>query len=635
MKRTHKHPQRNDNGYALLITIVFIGIALLLLGSVMDWGNSTARQTARNNLFSMNSAAAEAACERVIAQMARDFYGQTFQPAANYTYSHGTYNPYPTTSDQTNWPVKFTYCDAAGVANQTSVTIQPQNWQQNWTKLGNQYANLWAAVANCTVISTATAQNQPYSVPATVQEQFQLASIPLFQFAIFYNMTMEICPGKNMTVNGKTYVNGQIWDDPSMTLTWGDTLNTTMPSVFYNRNTNCDSQTQTLPPTNVFLVPNQPITNSPALILPVGTNSYQMGATNYAGTNTASSVEAILNLPPTNVVASSPLGQTYLYNDADIVISNASFNIGTNSGIGSLITAYFQDSNNVTRLTPIANNFTNVISTVFTSGSKKTTNYSTNIAYTFATNTSFYDYREGKTVNAVQLNVGVLNSWINGAGSSDNSQLYNDSGHYIDSVYIYNNAPASSTNLPAVQVANGATLPTQGLTVATPFPLYVLGNYNASGSSLNNGTNVANTVPAAFLADAITVLSPNWSGSYTTNTALSSRPATNTTINAATLEGIVASTNISGTKYYSGGVENFLRLLEDWSAGSGQTLTYNGSIVVMFYSLYATNHWQGPGNYYNVPTRAWGFDLNFKNQNQLPALTPQAKALVRQGWSAY
>ena len=46
-----------------------------------------------------------------------------------------------------------------------------------------------------------------------------------------------------------------------------------------------------------------------------------------------------------------------------------------------------------------------------------------------------------------------------------------------------------------------------GLTVVTPDPLYVLGNYNANGSSLNNGTNVANTAPAALIGDAITVLS--------------------------------------------------------------------------------------------------------------------------------
>ncbi len=104
-----------------------------------------------------------------------------------------------------------------------------------------------------------------------------------------------------------------------------------------------------------------------------------------------------------------------------------------------------------------------------------------------------------------------------------------------------------------------------------------------------------------------------------------------TTINAAMLEGIVASNpNISGN--YSGGVENFLRLLENWS---GDTLTYNGSIVVLFYSQYATNSWQPTGNYYNPPTRKWAFDLNFDNALKIPPLTPDSKAMIRGNWYAH
>ena len=80
---------------------------------------------------------------------------------------------------------------------------------------------------------------------------------------------------------------------------------------------------------------------------------------------------------------------------------------------------------------------------------------------------------------------------------------------------------------------------------------------------------------------------------------------------------------------YSGGVENFLRLLESWS-GSIQ-LTYNGSIVVMFPSQYATSPWNG--GYYGVPKRSWAFDLNYRDQSGLPPLTPQVKAVVRATWA--
>ena len=81
---------------------------------------------------------------------------------------------------------------------------------------------------------------------------------------------------------------------------------------------------------------------------------------------------------------------------------------------------------------------------------------------------------------------------------------------------------------------------------------------------------------------------------------------------------------------YSGGVENFLRYLETWS---GDVSTYNGSIVVMFPSVYATNYWIAPGTYYQPPTRNWGFDFNFLDLTKLPPLTPQVKKLVRYSWA--
>jgi hypothetical protein len=133
------------------------------------------------------------------------------------------------------------------------------------------------------------------------------------------------------------------------------------------------------------------------------------------------------------------------------------------------------------------------------------------------------------------------------------------------------------------------------------------------------------------MGDSITILSDGWSDSVTNKNSTSSL---STTVNAAMLEGIVASNpNISGN--YSGGVENFMRLLEDWS---NKTLTYNGSIVVLFYSQYATNSWQAPGSgssyYYQPPSRNWAFDLNFKTATKLPPLTPCSKAMIRGNWFA-
>jgi hypothetical protein len=261
------------------------------------------------------------------------------------------------------------------------------------------------------------------------------------------------------------------------------------------------------------------------------------------------------------------------------------------------------------------------------------------------TNVTFYDYRESDTVQAIQIDVSKLNAWLTNTtatgGAQYNTENNNGStskGHTINSIYAYNSVPMTSSQLPAVRLVNGAQLPPAGLTVATPQPLYVEGNYNIQTNSggtqalgLGSTTNGV-TVPAALMGDAITILSSNWSDTYNSGTPLSSRDPVSTTINAAALEGIVPSVTVNGTQQYSGGVENFLRLLEAWN-DSGVTLTYNGSIVVMFPSIYATNYWNGA--YYGVPTRKWGFDTTFEQSGKLPPLTPQAKKIVRLSWSFY
>jgi hypothetical protein len=270
------------------------------------------------------------------------------------------------------------------------------------------------------------------------------------------------------------------------------------------------------------------------------------------------------------------------------------------------------------------------------------------------TNVTFYDFREKDTVQAVQIDIAKFNIWLtntatrtnNGtptyiAGYPWNVQNFNHKGHGINGIFVYNSVSGAST-LPAVRVINGSNMPsstyggyfTAGLTVATPFPLYVLGNYNiqtnSGGSQSILMTNTSWTYPAGLMGDAITILSTTWQDSYNSGTSLSSRNAGSTTVNAACLEGIVQSITVGGTKHYSGGLENFLRLIESWS---GDTLCYNGSIVVMFPSIYATSYWIQPGTYYDVPTRQWGFDANFTQQIKLPPMTPQVKAMIRGQWT--
>ncbi|MFN2477185.1 MAG: hypothetical protein ABR526_12700, partial [Chthoniobacterales bacterium] len=60
------------------------------------------------------------------------------------------------------------------------------------------------------------------------------------------------------------------------------------------------------------------------------------------------------------------------------------------------------------------------------------------------------------------------------------------------------------------------------------------------------------------------------------------------------------------TNSYSGGAENFVRLLEDWT---GKTFTYYGSMVQLYQSQQAIGKWStNLSSTFNPATLKWYFD---------------------------
>jgi hypothetical protein len=635
MQTMDKTARHDAGGYALTLTIMVAAVMLAVFASMMLWVSSNAKTTQRNNQYNASQAAAEAATERVLARMDADFQAQSISNASAYVSLPGTIN-------QSGWPVNYVFSDTNGNVGQISVNIGTTT--TTTVPLYSQYIGLYGLEQDVTLTAFATPTNQPQNVPAEIIEAVQFASIPLFQFAIFYNINLEIAPGQNMTITGPVFCNQSIWEGAADT-----TYQSTVTAVGTNNTTTADpfsnGYTDTGGPT--FVKAGQPVSGANALVMPIA------GATNSNPTN----VESILQLPPAAYAtgtsgAYSGGGTNYLANEADLFITNIISGTNSASPTGTNTFVYYQDQYNSPYLTFMTPDFyklkiaatTGLYTNYVTSNKADTNRCYTNVqyaSYSFITNVAFKDWRESDTVQAVQIDVAKFSLWVtntgyNGGNIVDQLKVAHVT-HHIDSMYVYNYVPLTTTTLPAVRVVNGQQLPSpgnqhNGFTVATAMPLYVLGNYNSqtpSGSSLGVNSTGANAWPAGFMADAITVLSTNWADSLAPTEPSPLPTAGNTTINAACLEGIVPSNPaISGN--YSGGVENFLRLLEDWSSA---TLTYNGSIVVMFPSVYATNVWSY-GTYYDAPTRHWAFDTNFELQAGLPPLTPQIKGMIRGQWTA-
>jgi len=467
------------------------------------------------------------------------------------------------------------------------------------------------------------------NLPATNTQQFYrlqgplLCSVPVFQFAIFYNSLLEFVGCATAIINGRVHANADILVASPDDVTF-NSLVTTTGSIYKS---NYDGYA--VPPgsgpmgsetgaTNFNYGPPGVITNAQALVLPTGTN------------NSPGLDAQMIQIPPVGEDPTSPLGQQRYYNKAQVVllitnslatltvktspldptptsvVVNYGRNIyysGTNYGLYGLV---------ISNLNLITSNFPFLAL------------FATNPGTGYLTNIYFQDQREErKSVLAAQIDMGKYNNWLL-TNSAVTNKFPPGGGAWPNILYIADTRTGAVSQLMAVRITNGLAVPTNGgtgLTLATMNPLYVWGNYNAP----TGGTNADAGQPASLVCDALTVLSSNWQDSHSSN-VFAYYNATNMVINAAVIAGAVYSTG-PNLGQYSGGILNLPRLLENWGPGT-YTLTMNTSLANFYASLIATNQYQNPGNYYDAPTRHFWYNPSFSDPARLPPGAPQCTFLL-------
>lgn len=244
----------------------------------------------------------------------------------------------------------------------------------------------------------------------------------------------------------------------------------------------------------------------------------------------------------------------------------------------------------------------------------------TSLKASFTGRSTIYDQREGKNADMANIDVSLLTPVLNAASG------------FNGVIYIQDVTPmvTGDTDPRTVRLKNGGVLPNSGLTVASQNPIYIQGDYNTGttnnptavpANSTGNPNNTDSPVvsgytrkPAAVIADAVMLLSNNWSDSNSSK-SLSNRVASNTTYNTAMLAGFIPSgwdpdgSGSAAAYGYSGGANNYPRFLETWS---GKTCTYYGSMVELFQSQVFTGKWD-TGNIYSPPSRRWNYDTLFNS----------------------
>ncbi len=451
----------------------------------------------------------------------------------------------------------------------------------------------------------------PNGTRSNLTQTYHYVGIPLFQFAVFYGagVDLEISPGANMTLNGKVFANSNIYLSPQGSTLQMDSLVATAGNIYrtlkrsgsppvegYGSNPQIKDASGNFQTLNFDHVDNQNFSSSWT------PSQWQSAAQSlFGGTVKDSSMGVQQIIPPIPQLFYNPSNPDQVAHEM-IELPNAG------------------DSTALAAAKLYAQAGLRIVDGVATDQSGNGVSLPSGAVST----STFYDGREGNMMRVTNVDISRLPaSWFSSTGVLANGLLYVASSTGGPSATCPQGTRGSSNPCPAVRLINGSSLPQNGLTVASQNPVYIQGNYNTALT----GPGGTSHPPAAVLGDAVTVLSNNWNDANAANSssALSSRTATPTTVNAALATGpSTESTSGAG----NGQLENDIRLLENWS---GQTFTYSGSIVDLWHSMQVTAPWQNTGVYYNAPVRNWSYDTLFNTSP--PPGTPRGVVMTKGQWA--
>ena len=459
---------------------------------------------------------------------------------------------------------------------------------------------------------------QLYSVSSTgewngifkhVEKMVDVTDVPLFQFAIFYDKDLEIQPGPSLTINGRVHTNANMYLGAGATLT----LNTNYVRAgghIYRMDKPTGLPTEGI--VNILInggVKTAKILSQKQFSAPStsGFDSNFMGYdANKDGSYTGKSdaepwSQGALDLWNGSVKAVEQGAKMIAAPLKDIItpyikVDGGSGGDYTYDPITNQYVAVAAGTGNYNKGSYFASaGLTVVDNKVYDSKGVQITSWPTGNPIS---ESSLYDAREEKYVTVTNIDLGLLAK----------------SGHWPANGLIYAMRTEASASQPnGIRLKNGAVLAAP-LSVASPDPVYVWGDYNTGKSAPEQ--------PSAVFTDAFNVLSNAWDDTKTPGKLPHANP---TTINCAILTGGPMSTIGS----YNGGFENLPRFHEKWD---GSPANINGSFICIWDSDVAKGKWAYGGDRYIALSRDWNYDTMFDDPNNLPPFTPAVYYTRQVAW---
>lgn len=432
--------------------------------------------------------------------------------------------------------------------------------------------------------------------------RFVRSETSVLQFSVFYQGDMEIASGANMIINGPMSTNGSAYIGAQAGVEITITDEISVLNEFNGSANLLDGTTHRKPGAlgssvlhdpifdpnpNDADTPDQPTARGAQVKKLTGPENFVGGVNvgkaladypeayeNFSGTADANEVyRAVIAPPPTSsegvALAEDPMvASRRMYNRAGIVVTISENSEGqpvVNVGTPSNPTAY-----NAT----VAAQLDEIIPP---DERRK----------------DVFDKREQRVMKMTSLDVAALSNAL--ATNSSLATAYNGV------LYIHDTTTGTrgSGDGAGIRLVNGSTTPAinnadgqpKGFAVVSNNALYIQGDYNTT--AITDGSSTRSN-PAVLMGDAVTILSAGWndensSAGIDQRRATPAEGSSEMVLNAGILTGNTPSTSDPPTN--SGGVQNLVRLMEDWS---GYRVTIRGSMGQLFSSKYMNSEFKSP-----------------------------------------
>lgn len=201
------HRAINPKGSALITVIMLIAIMAILTASMLKYSGSEERSNVRQRLILRSRNMTENVALYASEQITNKLYRLRSNSPMAFLGANGIALP-PADVLTTSFSQPADVEARAGLTTTSGLVYIDPTLPAN---AGNPNAGLQVSNSIVPIIAKST-MHQPSigDVHTYAEQDLEISMMPLFQFAVFYNMDMEFGPGPNMTISGPVHTNGDL-----------------------------------------------------------------------------------------------------------------------------------------------------------------------------------------------------------------------------------------------------------------------------------------------------------------------------------------------------------------------------------------------------------------------------------------